>query len=274
MTKRPAPDSYAVMDRLLFNYGSGNIDQATFNGIMTANGFTQDAIDAWCTEYYRREHERTKDGTEGDGATRYARGSLQGNNRPATHDEDKSQTHRQGDERQGKQARQITVSGIRELADADDPSLDWEKNHKADGSHRASVIEDGTTIGWYGEKAFAVITGYPTPDRTYKPSGDGGIDFIIPFETPTGRRNLTIDVKAARIPANLICEIGKVRADIYVLAAYVEELNIIRFLGWEWKATVLDAPVRQFRGPPVHAIHNSLLRGMDELFDRMIEVGK
>ena len=163
------------------------------------------------------------------------------------------------------------VRGIKALASADDPAAEWDARHKADGSHRPGVVEDGTTVGWYGQKAFAHLTGLPMQDRSYKADGDGGIDFHSDiWHANVEPRAFTVDVKTFRIPNHLICEQGKVTADIYVLAAYVEDLDQIWFLGWEWGKKVLAAPVRVFRGPPVHAIRSGLLRSMDELFGRLV----
>jgi hypothetical protein len=92
-------------------------------------------------------------------------------------------------------------------------------------------------IGLLGEACFAEEMGLEL-DRTARPGGDKGVDFI----TPLG----TIDVKTARKAYNLIHEQGKAIANILVLAQYDDSTDSITFLGWEYGTVVTSRPTRDF----------------------------
>ena len=98
------------------------------------------------------------------------------------------------------------------------------------------LSKDYNLVGVCGEDAFADEFGLEVDD-SIKPSGDKGVDFVLtlPF---------TVDVKTAKLPFNLLLEVGKPVVDIYVLADYNEGNSIL--LGWEWGKTLSQAPTKDF----------------------------
>jgi hypothetical protein len=128
--------------------------------------------------------------------------------------------------------------------------------------HRSSrPFSDGYDyIGLCGEAAFAVRYDLVL-DLTPRPAGDGHIDFRA--------AGLTIDVKTARIPNNLIVEYGVPVADVLVLAQWT--VSKVRLLGWEWGVTLLGCPVKDFGyGVKNHYTPRASLRNMREL-DRTLD---
>jgi hypothetical protein len=122
--------------------------------------------------------------------------------------------------------------------------------HQGHASSRP-LSEGHEHVGLAGERHFASLTGLPL-DESDRIAGDGGIDFILP---------LGIDVKTARKPHFLIVEEGKVRADIYVLAAYRDDYDATSLIGWAWGNDVRRAPIREFTpGIRSHAIPAAELR--------------
>jgi hypothetical protein len=122
--------------------------------------------------------------------------------------------------------------------------------HQGHASSRP-LSEGHEHVGLAGERHFASLTGLPL-DTTDRPAGDGGTDFILP---------LGVDVKTARKPSNLIVVEGKVRADIYVLFAYRDDLDATSPVGWAWGNDVRRAPIREFTpGIRSHAIPAAELR--------------
>ena len=93
-------------------------------------------------------------------------------------------------------------------------------------SHRP-LGKDHDAVGLAGEEAFAARYGYRV-DHEYAQRGDGGADFA----THAG----SVDVKTYRKPGHLLVEAGKVHADIYVLARYVDteggDAPRAAILGW------------------------------------------
>ena len=93
--------------------------------------------------------------------------------------------------------------------------------------------------------------------------GDGGIDNVLIFNGVPH----VVDVKTARLPFNLIVEVGKVKPKtIYILAGYSDEHKNAVALGWEWGIKLLRAPTKDFGyGVINHYIPRENLRGIDEL---------
>lgn len=118
------------------------------------------------------------------------------------------------------------------------------------------------SVGISGEIAFAKFSGLMF-NISDKPQGDNGIDFVIPLF-------FTVDVKAARNPKELLHEVGKFIADIYVLAEYSEETGRSELLGWEFgrilKATT---PELSAHGVTNYHIPQGELRKMPELAERI-----
>ena len=128
-------------------------------------------------------------------------------------------------------------------------------------SHRPLGPEHDA-VGLAGEEAFAARYGYRV-DHEYAQRGDGGADFA----TYAG----SVDVKTYRKPVHLLVEQGKVRADLYVLAAYREADGGADLLGWAARAEVAAAPVSDVGGFGVmsHALPALSLRPvatLDALF--------
>ena len=121
--------------------------------------------------------------------------------------------------------------------------------------------ENHDLVGVSGEAIFAKYFGLKMNDDI-KPEGDDGIDFLLGL-------NFSVDVKTARKPFNLLLEVGKPVADIYVLADYNDGDPYL--LGWEWGKILSQAPTRDFGfGVINHYIPAEELRSLDELLNRTI----
>tara|TARA_Y100000401_G_C8290683_1_gene208532 strand:+ start:204 stop:656 length:453 start_codon:yes stop_codon:yes gene_type:complete len=121
--------------------------------------------------------------------------------------------------------------------------------------------KDHDLVGVSGETIFAKYFGLKINDEI-KPEGDDGVDFLLGL-------NFTVDVKTARKPYNLLLEVGKPVADIYVLADYNDGDPYL--LGWEWGKNLENAPTRDFGyGVINHYIPAEELRSLDELLNRSI----
>jgi hypothetical protein len=148
--------------------------------------------------------------------------------------------------------------------------------HQNHPSHRP-LTENYELIGLRGEQAFAEMFGLDM-DLSRRPGGDKGVDFVV---TMIVKKPLIlqykVDVKSARRPFNLIVEKGKVDPKtIYVLGHYMEVIDRVKPIGWEWGAALLQAPTATFgHGQTVlnHYIPRERLRPMSELQDRIITPG-
>lgn len=143
-------------------------------------------------------------------------------------------------------------------------SQEADARHKAHVNHKSSrPLSDGyELIGLLGEVEFARQTGVML-DLDRRLDGDRGVDFIVPVR-------LSVDVKTARKPGNLIHEQGKPFADIYVLAGYDDNLSKAYLIGWEFGTSLKKSPVRDFGyGIMSHYIPASELRPMGSLVDRV-----
>ena len=130
--------------------------------------------------------------------------------------------------------------------------------HKSHASQRI-LSNEYNLIGVYGESAFARMFNLPIDD-SIKPSGDNGVDFVLGL-------NFTVDVKTAKLPFNLLLEVGKPLADIYVLADYNE--GNTKLIGWEWGLRLSQAPSKDFGyGVINYYIPAKDLRPMKELILR------
>ncbi len=137
-----------------------------------------------------------------------------------------------------------------------------EEIHENHSSSRP-LSEDYERVGMAGEFAFGQFSGL-MPDVEIRPGGDGGIDFTI------GVR-FTVDVKTARKPSNLIHEIGKPFADIFVLAKYDDEAGTATLLGWCHGSDLQTAPTRDFGFKVInHYIPAGDLKPMSMLKKRLI----
>tara|TARA_Y100000034_G_C6718609_1_gene317797 strand:- start:116 stop:472 length:357 start_codon:yes stop_codon:yes gene_type:complete len=105
-----------------------------------------------------------------------------------------------------------------------------------------------------GEAAFALQFGLRI-DRSLRPAGDKGIDFWV--------KGASVDVKTARKAKNMIVEVGKVSADLYVLGQYYDDG--VDLLGWEWGEEMSRCPSRDFGyGILNHFKEVALLHNMGE----------
>jgi hypothetical protein len=145
------------------------------------------------------------------------------------------------------------MDALRSLADR------REQLHEHHASSRP-LSPDYELVGLAGEAELAKRTGLDI-DASDRPAGDGGTDFAV---------TLTIDVKTARKPGNLIVERGKVVSSIYVLARYDDQTESAELLGWAWGAEMKARPVRDFGyGVLNHYLPARELKPMDSL-DRLI----
>jgi len=140
--------------------------------------------------------------------------------------------------------------------------------HDSHTSHASSrpLSEGYESVGMVGEAAFALRFGLKM-DLALRSKGDGGTDFILPL-------GFKVDVKTARKPYNLIVEQGKVDADIFILAKYVDDTKEVSFLGWAWKSEILSAPIKDFgHGILNHFIAADRLRPIASLESRVLKFG-
>ena len=120
-------------------------------------------------------------------------------------------------------------------------------------------------VGVSGETIFAKYFGLKINDDI-KPEGDDGIDFLLGL-------NFSVDVKTARKPFNLLLEVGKPVADIYVLADFNDGDPYL--LGWQWGIILSQAPSKDFGyGVINHFIPVEELRSMNELLNRSFTWGE
>jgi hypothetical protein len=136
---------------------------------------------------------------------------------------------------------------------------------RSEGPNRRVLSEGYELVGLMGEGQFAKEFHQPL-DLSLKVGGDAGYDFTLPLR-------YTVDVKCFRKPLNLIHEQGRVRADIYVLAEFIDEPMRARLLGWEWGRNLAKAPVRDFgHGVINHYIPTEALRPIEELLERTMHL--
>ena len=103
---------------------------------------------------------------------------------------------------------------------------------------RRPLSADYDLVGVAGERAFAKTFDLPL-DGQMRPSGDGGVDFMLP-------NGLTVDVKTFRRPLNLLREAGREEAEILVLAGYDDSTGNAELIGWEWDHELVTCPTRDF----------------------------
>ena len=111
---------------------------------------------------------------------------------------------------------------------------------------------DYEILGLMGEMAFADFSGYEV-DTSQRMDGDKGVDFVID--------GYTIDVKTARKAYNLIVEVGKVKADFYVLASLVSQYEV-ELIGWETGREVSSSKTDEgklFK----NNVHNHFIKAVD-----------
>lgn len=142
-------------------------------------------------------------------------------------------------------------------------ALQLEDTHRAHASSRP-LSEGYEFVGVRGQLQFAM--NYKLPfDFERRPGGDGGIDFFVPIR-------FRLDVKAARKPYHLIVERGKIDADIYVLAKFVDGVPP-EFVCWDWALNIARWPTRDFGyGIINHYRKASICRQMPELEARLMRL--
>ena len=119
---------------------------------------------------------------------------------------------------------------VRDIAD---------KRTKIHTSHSSTrpLSKDYDYIGVAGEVAFAKEFGLKV-DVAVKPGGDKGIDFILPIGT--------VDVKCYRKPYNLLREVGKIHADILVLAGFDNASKEAYLIVWEYDNEMINCLTKDF----------------------------
>ena len=134
--------------------------------------------------------------------------------------------------------------------------------HEGHASCR-QLSENYDEVGMAGELAFGKMFGL-MPDLELRPEGDKGVDFRLIL-------GLSVDVKTARKAYNLIHEVGKPFADLYVLCQYDDETRSATILGWETGFTLRQAPQRDFGyGVVNHYIPADRLRPISELRKKVL----
>lgn len=121
--------------------------------------------------------------------------------------------------------------------------------------------------GVMGEMAFSVYSGLPVDTNLYE-HGDGKKD----FEFTLGGRKLSIDVKAARKPYNLLVKEKDAKdcADILILAGISGD--DVSLIGWEHKSLMVLSPVKEFGyGIRNHYRGRKRLREMEQLKDLIVK---
>lgn len=122
-------------------------------------------------------------------------------------------------------------------------------------------VENPDLIGLSGEWAFAKAVGR-VPSTYTEERGDGGIDFRINL-------SFSVDVKTATSRYGLMVEVGKVNADIYVLALNEAKGNTAELIGWATRSDVLACEPKTVRGGDVHHIPLDQLKPIDTLLKRV-----
>ena len=143
---------------------------------------------------------------------------------------------------------------------------------------RNRVLTQGyEEMGVVGEWAFGKFCGL-MPRVEPGRGGDGGYDFQLPMV-------FTVDVKTSKKAESLLVEVGKVKADIYVLAHYhapaqgddTGDTQYTRaeaeLVGWTWASVVKAVEPRDTgRGVINHCVPRAQLRPMEELERMMAHV--
>jgi hypothetical protein len=124
-------------------------------------------------------------------------------------------------------------------------------------------LSDGyEAVGKAGEVALGRHMGWEV-NWSVLPGGDGRVDFMV-----SGAGGVTVDVKTARKPFNLLREVDKPHANILVLAGYafVDGHHVVTLYGWERDAAMLREPVKDFGyGIDNHYLPRARLRDMATL---------
>ena len=119
-----------------------------------------------------------------------------------------------------------------------------EKLHEDHASSRP-LSPDYEVVGVSGEEALARFVG-SRPDLALRPGGDAGQDQRVSLYINGRVVSCRVDVKAARKPYNLIVEVGKVMADIYILGRFDDATLETELLGWATHLEVRNAPTKDF----------------------------
>jgi len=139
-------------------------------------------------------------------------------------------------------------------------------DHRQGCASQRILGDDHNLVGAAGEQAFSEFCGIE-PSWTKTATGDKGLDFQCSLA-------VTVDVKTARKPYNLIVEEGKVVSDIYILARYHDDTETGTLLGWRWGIDIRQAPVRDFGyGVMNHYMPRATMFPMDALDKRLIPCG-
>ncbi len=130
--------------------------------------------------------------------------------------------------------------------------------HRSQRSHRP-LGENTESIGLAGEQLFSEWSGIPW-DKRIRKGGSGSVNFRC--------RGFAINVFTAKLPYNLICEVGKAKAHIYVLCGYDEESEDAYLIGWHWHNELMQRAPKTFGSHDVldHWVPEGKLLSMGELW--------
>jgi hypothetical protein len=136
------------------------------------------------------------------------------------------------------------------------------QRHNLHSNQKSSrpLSKDYELIGLAGEVAFAIEYGF-SPDLALRIEGDNRQDFEID--------SVTLDVKTALKPYNLLREKDKKHADVLILAGFKEPNEVI-FYGWEFDTEMVKQPYRDFGyGVINHFKSAQKLKPMEDLEQRL-----
>jgi len=125
------------------------------------------------------------------------------------------------------------------------------------------IIDKCDELGLWGEQAFSQFCGIAARlwDRS---SGDGGVDFVIPWSVSVDVKTVDSDSKNLIHPAH-----RPVAADFYVLCERLDG-GFPRLVGYSTARQLLDKPIIDLgRGEPVRLIKRYELKPMIEMEKRM-----
>lgn len=138
--------------------------------------------------------------------------------------------------------------------------VEAEGRTQAHGDRAWGIVSDRDFLGLAGEKAFGQAYRQPI-DWERKREGDKGIDFWLPLR-------FSVDVRCIR-QNELRCGVGKVVADIYVLAEFKPRTRQAELIGWEYGSKLKDAPIKELPSGLNHCL-SPPLRPMADLAARIM----
>jgi hypothetical protein len=283
-----------VLGYLLGQFGEDKMTREEFWRQMQARGFTQDHIDRWCDEFYQLEAKKDEDNARREEAKgRTTRGAVTRDARGEDRSQREGTAPRQGEsrregqgQREAAQAREESGGEVQDQAqwprpvalpsDAElhaEAKRRYERDAETHPNHRPIAVGAEPYGHWLaglmGEREFARAFNRPM-NMELLPSGDGHIDFALPFLSRDGVvRNKVVDLKCNTFggPGEcMLVEVVELRpGTIYVLANYNGFSTSL--LGWMVGDAVGQYPQRTLKGRDIlnHAVPVDELRPMGKL---------